>query len=185
MSARRPLVAVFGSATARPGEPAHALALELGRALARAGADVMTGGYSGVMEACSRGAAEGGAHVVGVTVEIFESRGPVNRWVKERVHTADLFERLRHIVSRADAFIVVAGSVGTLAELFLTWNLKAAGALKPVPLVLAGEGWEAWLDAQRAPGLVLPELFALVRTARTADEAVRLALDGAAARAAG
>lgn len=183
MSARRPLVAVFGSATARPGEPAHALALELGRALARAGADVMTGGYSGVMEACSRGAAEGGAHVVGVTVEIFESRGPVNRWVKERVHTADLFERLRHIVSRADAFIVVAGSVGTLAELFLTWNLLAARALPERPLVLVGGAWEGLLAAQRHPDLVLPELFGLVRVAAGPDEAARLALDGVAAGA--
>ena len=109
----RPLVAVFGSSTIREAGPEYREAEELGRRLAGAGADVITGGYGGAMAACSRGAHEAGAHVVGVTVELFESRGPVNRWVKERVHTSDLFERLRHIIGRADAFIAVSGSVGT------------------------------------------------------------------------
>ncbi len=184
MSARRPLIAVYGSATARPGEPVYALALELGRALARAGADVMTGGYSGVMEACSRGALEAGGHTVGVTVELFEARGPVNAYVRERVHTRDLFERLRTIVTRADGFIVVPGSVGTLAELFLTWNLLAAGARPAVPLVLVGEPWERWLEVQRHPQLVYPEMFDRVRAVPDAAAAVRAVLDGAARTAA-
>jgi uncharacterized protein (TIGR00730 family) len=117
---RRPLVAVFGSSTIRESGPEYLEAEELGRRLAAAGADVITGGYGGAMAACSRGAHQAGAHVVGVTVDLFESRAPVNRWVKERVHTSDLFERLRHIIGRADAFIAVSGSVGTLAEILLT-----------------------------------------------------------------
>jgi uncharacterized protein (TIGR00730 family) len=176
---RRPLVAVFGSSTIREPGPEYREAEELGRLLARAGADVITGGYGGAMEACSRGAHGAGAHVVGVTVELFESRGPVNRWVHERVHTPDLFERLRHIIGRADAFIAVSGSVGTLAEIFLTWNLLMAQARPPAPLVLLGAPWKAWLEAQREPGLVLPGLFAHVCRADTPEEAVRLALDGA------
>jgi hypothetical protein len=175
----RPLVAVFGSSTIREPGPEYREAEELGRRLARAGADVITGGYGGAMEACSRGAHQAGAHVVGVTVELFESRGTVNRWVKERVHTSDLFERLRHIIGRADAFIAVSGSVGTIAEILLTWNLLMARARPPAPLVLLGAPWRAWLEAHREPGLVLPELFAYVRLAETAEEAVRLALDGA------
>ena len=122
----RPLVAVFGSSTIRESGPEYREAEELGRRLAAAGADVITGGYGGAMAACSRGAHEAGAHVVGVTVDLFESRAPVNRWVTERVHTRDLFERLRHIIGRADAFIAVSGSVGTVAEILLTWNLLMA-----------------------------------------------------------
>jgi uncharacterized protein (TIGR00730 family) len=175
---RRPLVAVFGSSTIREPGPEYREAEELGRRLARAGADVVTGGYGGAMEACSRGAHEAGAHVVGVTVEIFESRGAVNRWVHERVHTGDLFERLRHIIGRADAFIAVSGSVGTLAEILLTWNLLMARARPPAPLVLLGAPWKGWLAAQREPGLVLPGLFEYVQLADTPEEAVRLALGG-------
>jgi hypothetical protein len=183
MNATRPVIAVFGSSTVREHDAAYALALELGAELARAGADVITGGYSGVMEACSRGASEAGGHVIGVTVELFEARGPANRWVKERVHTSDLFERLRTIVSRADGFIAAPGSVGTLAELFLAWTLISVRAHHAPPLVLLGEHWPRWLEAQRDPHLVLPHLFEHVRTAATPAEAVRLVLNGAGAAA--
>jgi uncharacterized protein (TIGR00730 family) len=178
----RPLVAVFGSSTIRESGPEYREAEELGSLLATAGADVITGGYGGAMAACSRGANEAGAHVVGVTVDLFEGRAPVNRWVKERVHTNDLFERLRYIIGRADAFIAVSGSVGTLAEIFLTWNLLMGKGHPPAPLVLLGAQWRGWLEAQREPGLVLPELFAYVQLAETPEQAVRLALDGAGPR---
>ncbi len=181
--AERALIAVFGSSTAREGEPAYRLAYELGRELARAGAGVMTGGYGGAMEACSRGAAEAGGHVVGVTVELFEKRGPVNRWVQERVHTPDLFERLRHIVQRADGFIAVPGSIGTLTELFLTWTLLAVNGRPRAPLVLLGEHWPRYLEAHRQPVLVPSHLFEIVRTAATPADAARDALAGVVARA--
>ena len=180
----RPLVAVFGSSTIRESGPEYREAEELGRRLAAAGADVITGGYGGAMAACSRGAHEAGAHVVGVTVDLFESRAPVNRWVTERVHTRDLFERLRHIIGRADAFIAVSGSVGTVAEILLTWNLLMAKGHAPAPLVLLGAPWQGWLAAHREPGLVLPELFTYLQLADTPEQAVRLALgDGAPRRA--
>ena len=179
MTLKRPLIAVYGSSTVKEHEDAWRLSHQLGAELARAGADVMTGGYSGAMEACSRGCHEAGGHVVGVTVDLFEARGPVNRWVKERVHTSDLFERLRTIVSRADGFIAAPGSVGTLAELFLAWTLISVRAHPAPPLVLLGDQWPRWLEAQKHPHLVLPHLFEHVRTAATPDEAVRLVLSGA------
>jgi uncharacterized protein (TIGR00730 family) len=182
--ARRPLIAVFGSSTIPEGSERYREAEELGRRLAEGGADVVTGGYGGAMAACSRGARAAGGHVVGVTVELFERRGPANAWVDERVHAPDLFERLRTIIGRADGFIAVAGSVGTLAEVFLTWNLLMAGARPVVPLVLLGRPWREWLEAQRAPDLVLPELFAYVCVADTPAEAARAVLDGRAGPAA-
>jgi uncharacterized protein (TIGR00725 family) len=142
----------------------------------------MTGGYGGVMAACSRGAHEAGGHVVGVTVELFEQRGPVNRWVAERVHTPDLFERLRVIVDRADGFIAAPGSIGTLTELFLTWTLLSVKARPSVPLVLLGAHWPGYLDAHRHPDLVLPHLFDHVQVAPTPAEAARLVLAGVPAR---
>ena len=180
--AERALIAVFGSSTAREGDPTYRLAYELGCELARAGAGVMTGGYGGAMEACSRGAAEAGGHVVGVTVELFEKRGPVNRWVQERVHTPDLFERLRHIVQRADGFIAVPGSIGTLTELFLTWTLLAVNGRPSAPLILLGDPWPGVLEAHRHPDLVPAHLFEHVQVAATASEATRLVLAGVAAR---
>ena len=117
MNERDPLIAIYGSSSVGPSDPAYRMAFELGGELARAGAAIVTGGYGGVMEAASRGAHEAGGDVVGVTVELFERRGPVNAWVREHVHTTDLFERIGTIVRRSDGFVVAPGSIGTLAEL--------------------------------------------------------------------
>jgi uncharacterized protein (TIGR00730 family) len=182
MTTSRPVVAVFGSSTVREGEPAWARALALGTALAHAGADVMTGGYSGVMEAASRGAHEAGGHVIGVTVELFERRGPVNAYVRERVHTGDLFERLRTLMERADAFVVAEGNLGTLNELWLAWTLVATGGRRHAPVVLYGEHWGEWLEIHRRMRIVPEHLAAIVSVAEGPDDAARLAL---AARAAG
>ncbi|MEK7823789.1 MAG: TIGR00730 family Rossman fold protein, partial [Candidatus Eisenbacteria bacterium] len=60
MSTHRPLIAVYGSSTVKEADAAWRLGYDLGRELARAGAGVMTGGYGGIMAACSRGAHEAG-----------------------------------------------------------------------------------------------------------------------------
>ena len=184
MPSSRPQIAVFGSSTIRPGEPAWALALDLGRELARSGADVMTGGYGGAMEACSQGAHEAGGHVIGVTVELFEARGPVNRWVKERVHTPRLYARLEHMIERASGFVVLPGSIGTLTELFLAWTLVSVRGRPPAPIVLLGEHWTGFLDALRHPDMVLPRLFDHVEVALDPADAARRALAVASSGAA-
>jgi len=174
----RPLIAVFGSSAVHPGDAAYTLAHALGREAALAGAAVMTGGYHGTMEACSRGAHEAGGHVVGVTVELFEKRGPVNAFVRERIHTPDLYERLRHLLDRADAFIVLPGSLGTLNELFLTWTLVSVNGIPRAPIVLLGEHWRDFMKALHHPDMVRAELFEYVQVTADPAEAVRLALAG-------
>ena len=176
-----PRIAVFGSSTVRPGDAAYALGLALGRALAAAGAEVATGGYSGTMEAVSRGAHEAGGHVVGVTTELFEPRGPANRWVKERLHTAHLYERLQQLIENAQGFVVLPGSLGTLTELFLAWTLVSVDGRPRVPIVLLGEHWPGFLEALRHPDMVLPGLFEHVEVASDAEDAARRALRGAGA----
>lgn len=185
MRAQRPLIAVYGSSTTRPGQPAYDMAHALGRHLAELGADVMTGGYSGVMEACSRGANEAGAQAIGVTVELFEPRGPMNRWVTERVHTANLFARLEHIVSRADGFVVAPGSIGTLTELYLTWTLVSVAGRPRAPIVLLGSRWPALLDAHRGDDAVAEALYEFVACTpdpREAAERVMAAVAASGAR---
>ncbi len=173
---RPPLIAVFGSSTMQPHEPAYDDARRLGRELARRGAAVMTGGYDGAMAAASEGAHEAGGHVVGVTVEMFEGRGPVNRWVRERVHTRTIFERLEQLVHRADGFVAATGSVGTLNEVFLAWTLLGVNARQPAPLVLMGSHWHAWLEAHRAPGFLPAHLFRLIEVADTPESAAERVL---------
>jgi uncharacterized protein (TIGR00730 family) len=174
----RPRIAVFGSSTVRRGEPAWEQARALGAALARAGADVVTGGYSGTMEACSQGAHEAGGHVVGVTVDLFEARGGANAYVKERVHTASLYQRLEVLIETASGFVVLPGSLGTLTELFLAWTLLSVEGRAAAPLVLLGDHWPAFLAALRHPDMVRPALFPFVQTATGPEDAARRALAG-------
>jgi uncharacterized protein (TIGR00730 family) len=175
-SGRQPIVAVYGSSTLREQDPAYGEIRRLGAELAARGMAVMTGGYDGAMAAASRGANEAGGHVIGVTVDLFESRGGANAWVRERVHTPDLYERLRHLVRVADAFVAVTGSIGTLTEVFLTWTLLSVSARGPAPLVLMGAHWRPWLDAHAAPGFVPPHLFRWIEIADTPeDTAARVA----------
>lgn len=168
---RQPIVAVFGSSTVRESDAGWDEARQLGGALARHGLATMTGGYGGAMAAVSRGAHEAGGHVIGVTVDLFEKRGPVNRWVRERVHTPDLFERLRHLVHAADGYVAVAGSVGTLTELFLVWTMVSVAGRDAAPIVLLGPHWHDWLAKHRAPEFVPERLHHLVQVADTPDQA--------------
>src|SRR5262249_15046447 len=110
----------------------------------------------------------------------FERRGPVNPWVRERVHTPDLFERLRYLVQSADGFIAVAGSIGTLTELFLVWTMVSVEGREPAPIVLMGAHWRAWLEHHRTPQFVPARLHGLVEVADTPELAAEAVVAGIA-----
>ena len=139
MQERKKIVAVFGAYRPRPGEPEYEVACELGRQIALAGWVVMNGGYSGAMEASARGAKEGGGHVIAITAEVF-SRTP-NRFTDETQCARDLWERLRLLVERADAFIVLPGATGTLAEIGVAWEFLCKKFMPPKPLIFLGDFW--------------------------------------------
>jgi hypothetical protein len=66
---KRDSVAVFGSSQAPASSPTYRAARELGRELARLGAEIRCGGYGGVMAAVAAGGKEAGGRVVGCTVQ--------------------------------------------------------------------------------------------------------------------
>lgn len=137
-------IVVFGGSRVERETEEYLAAVELGRALARRGLRVVTGGYNGTMEAVSRGAKEAGGHVIGVTVEVIArnfERVP-NEFLDQEVRTAQLLERIDKMVELGDGFVVLPGGAGTLAELGVVWNLALLGALHGKPLVVVGRGWE-------------------------------------------
>jgi uncharacterized protein (TIGR00730 family) len=172
------IVSVFGGARPAPGEPAYQLAQTLGEALARAGWTVATGGYSGTMEAVSRGASEAGGHVIGVTCGAIEDwKGlRANQWVREETRFATLRERLNYLVEFCDAAVALPGGIGTLSEVALTWSLLQTGELKAKPLVVVGRVWRETLMAftKYADGYLHPGDEQLFRMAEEVDEVVAL-----------
>lgn len=145
-SSDRKIIAVFGGGAPQPGSAAYAEAECLGRMLAQTGYTVLNGGYNGTMEAVCRSASEAGGHVIAVTSDVF-TRVPVNGWFQDEVRTKDLFDRLRHIIEPADAYVVLRGGMGTLAELTVVWNLAKLGANKPI--ILVGDAWRSVLERIR------------------------------------
>ena len=138
-------VTVFGAANTMPGEKLYEQSLALGKMLAQAGFNVLTGGYIGTMEAVSQGAAEAGGHVIGVTCEDIEAWRSVsaNEWVKEERRFKTLNERLSELIIACDAAIALPGGIGTLVEISLTWNQMVIQAIRSKPLIIMGEGWKS------------------------------------------
>jgi uncharacterized protein (TIGR00725 family) len=110
---RRLVVAVIGAGDAP--RAVCKLAFEVGREIARAGAVLMNGGRTGVMESAAAGAREKGGHTIGI-IPGYDRRA-ANRHVEFVIATGIGEARNAVIVASADAVIALAGEGGTLAEI--------------------------------------------------------------------
>lgn len=141
-------ITVFGGSHILPGTPDYAMAQRLGQLLAQAGHCVLSGGYIGAMEAVSRGAAEAGGRVVGITCDEIEAWRPVkaNAWVTEERRFPTLRARLYELIDACDAAIALPGGPGTLTEISLMWNQLVIQSISARPLILLGTGWKAVME---------------------------------------
>jgi hypothetical protein len=106
---------------------------EVGRRLAEAGAVMICGGLTGVMEAASRGASEAGGTVIGILPTTHP--GDANRYVTHSIATGIGHARNLAVVASGDAVIAVGGEWGTLSELAYARKLdKPVVALQSWPL---------------------------------------------------
>ncbi len=138
-----PCVTVFGSARYPEDHPHYGLGRVTGRALARLGFTVMTGGGPGVMEAVNRGAKDGGGRSVGCNIELPFEQEPnayLDRWVTFRY----FFTRKVMLFKYSYAFVVLPGGLGTMDELFEALTLVQTGKIRNFPVVLMGrQYWES------------------------------------------
>ena len=151
----RQIIAVFGSSASQPGDADYEDAVRLGRGLAAAGYAVVNGGYAGLMEAVSRGAAEAEGSIIGVTVpSLFPNRSGANGYVTNEVVASSLTERIHLMWETAAGSIVLPGSIGTLTELMIAWNDAFIATLRgvtPRPVIAIRSAWEETiLDLTRA-----------------------------------
>lgn len=138
-SPRRPVIAVVG-----PGECAAdetEAAYRIGRLIAERGGIVVTGGMTGVMEAASRGARDGGGLALGILPG--PDAGTANEFVSIAVPTGMGQLRNGLVVNSGSVVIAVGGEWGTLSEISLA---RKQG--KPVI------GWHTWDLGLQGEGLV-------------------------------
>jgi predicted Rossmann-fold nucleotide-binding protein len=126
------VIGVYGGAGIEPGTPDYAEGVALGELLG----------------AVSEGAAKGGGRVVGVTVGLFRERGLIpNPHLHEEIELPSLAERLNYLITQPDAYIVMKGGVGTLAELALAWSLMQVAEVPTRPLVCIGQMWRVFAES--------------------------------------
>lgn len=171
-------ISVFGGSTPQSGEDSYEEAQRLGGLLAKAGHTVLTGGYGGTMEAVSRGAAEAGGHVVGITTEEIDSWRPggANSFVLEERSYRTLKARLYALIDGCDAAIALPGGIGTLTEISAMWSQMQIGALPKRPLILVGPGWKKVLDSffKQFPSYVPEEDRPMLSYAETVEAAAEM-----------
>ena len=114
-----------------------------GRAVARAGAILITGGRDGVMEAASRGAKQEG----GLTIGILGDSTPefANPYVEVAITTGLGYARNFINICSSDAVISISGAGGTLSE------LGFAIALDKLIVLIEGTGGVTDILAQALP----------------------------------
>jgi uncharacterized protein (TIGR00730 family) len=167
------IIAVFGGSRPPTDSPEYAEAYLVGKLLAQHGFAVMNGGYAGTMEASARGARENGGRSIGVLSGEFNWLAP-NAYLDETTTSPDLFSRIREMQTRADGFIVLKGSMGTLAELSLVWNLAKIDHKHRKPIILLGDHWAQVLRAWREHLAVTEEEAGLLQCADKPEQAVKL-----------
>ena len=164
------VVTIFGSSRTKKNSKEDKAAYQLGKLLAEAGFIVCNGGYGGTMAASSRGAKEAGGKTIGITTEIFKKASP-NSWIDVKGEAESSMQRLMVMTSLADAFIVLKGGIGTLAEMTFVWASASVRELRK-PIVLVGDAWQKTIDRLSEHLLITNRNIELLKLVKTPEEAV-------------
>ena len=139
-------VSIFGSARTHEDQPEYQLARRVARTLGEAGFAIITGGGPGIMAAANRGARDGGAHSIGLNIDLpFEAS--MNTYVDLPLQFHYFFTRKVMFVRYASSFVVFPGGFGTLDEMFEALTLIQTGKIRHFPVLLVGTAyWQGLVD---------------------------------------
>jgi uncharacterized protein (TIGR00730 family) len=138
-------VAIFGSARLTKDSPVYQTIFELARMISEAGMDLVTGGGPGLMNAASEGHHAGRmneeVHSIGLKIQLPRE--------EQEAHHLDIKTQFDRFSNRLDTFmrysnavVVASGGVGTLLELFYTWQLMQVQHTCNIPIILLGKMWK-------------------------------------------
>jgi len=138
-------------------EAQHALGMEVGRHIAKAGAILFCGGLDGMMRAAAEGAKSAGGQTVAILPGTDKSEA--NEFMDIAIPTGLGAYRNALLVRSCDVVIAIHGAYGTLSELAFALRLQ-------IPVV-GLHTWEIRRNGQPDPGIYI---------AHSAEDAVVLAL---------
>ena len=141
-----PAIAIFGSARLKSTDPIYSKAETIARLCAKKGYNIITGGGPGIMEAANKGAVEGGAHSIGLNIELPFEQKP-NPYSDVRLSFQYFFVRKVMLIKYSVAYIIMPGGFGTLDEMFEAITLIQTKKIRPFPVILVGRDyWQGLMD---------------------------------------
>lgn len=152
-----------------------AAARELGRLIGERGCDlVYGGGRVGLMGELADASLAAGAKVIGVIPESLMRREVAHMGLTELVVVPDMHHRKRRMAEGADAFVAMAGGLGTLEEFFEVWTWRHLN-YHHLPIgVLDTSGYFQpllkFLEHARTLGFIGDDQMAMIQVSQTARE---------------
>jgi uncharacterized protein (TIGR00730 family) len=157
-------VCIFGSARIKPEDGIYKLTAELAKDLGELGIDVLTGGGPGLMEAANKGAKDGRvssgskSKSFGITIELNKFE-PTSEHLDIKHHHKKFSSRLDDFMRLSNAIVVMKGGIGTLLELYYSWQLLQVGHMPDRPIILIDtpfwQGLIDWMKEQQANGKLM------------------------------
>jgi uncharacterized protein (TIGR00730 family) len=140
-------VSIFGSARIKPDTEEYKGVYTLAKELAENGADIVTGGGPGLMEAANAGAKEGSSKSksFGIRIDLPFEAAP-NDHLDIKFYHKRFSSRLDEFMRISHAVVVTPGGIGTLLELLYTWQLIQVNHISERPIILVGDMWNGFLD---------------------------------------
>lgn len=156
------------------------LAADLGTELARRGHSLVSGGGSvSMMGAVARAARAGGGYTIGVIPRVLLDKEIADHDADELLVVDTMRERKGVMDERSDAFIAMAGGIGTFEELFEVWTARTLGMHDKPVVVLDPDGLfdqlRGQLDTLVSQGFVRAAALGALAWAATVQDAVTLA----------
>jgi len=140
-------VSIFGSARIKPDTKEYKGVYTLAKELAENGADIVTGGGPGLMEAANAGAKEGSSKSksFGIRIDLPFEATP-NEHLDIKFYHKRFSSRLDEFMRISHAVVVTPGGIGTLLELLYTWQLIQVDHISARPIILVGDMWNGFFD---------------------------------------
>ncbi len=144
---------IFGSARIKPDDEVYKQTMEIGERLGKLGIDVLTGGGPGLMEAANRGVLTGKeksgskSKSIGITIELNKFEEEQSKHLDIKHHHRRFSSRLEDFMRLSNSVIIVKGGIGTVLELYYTWQLIQVGHMSVRPLILVdSKFWKGLID---------------------------------------
>lgn len=178
-------VCIFGSARIKPDDAIYNATERMGFLLGELGIDVLTGGGPGLMEAANKGVLAGKgksgskSKSFGITIELNKFEEEASEHLDIKHHHRKFSSRLDDFMLLSNAVVVMRGGIGTILELFFTWQLIQVGHMPARPFILIDtKFWSGLLEWMKntvvTTKLISPGDMDFVKMVDTPEEAAAL-----------